>query len=435
MTYIQRLILAHGHFMESEELFSKFVEYFQKHISQSSEDQIIQFRIINIIKKWIEINWPSLNTPRMKECYNNFVNNLTIINPKLKAHLDKAVQTANQPKFQESEGPRTTPIKPKGLKSKKEGWKLSDFAPEEIARQLTYIDFEYISKIKLDEFLRTRWIKDKAPKLKEASQRVNDLSYWFAQQIVDTVHLKKRAEMITLIIKISKHLLALNSYNSLMAIYLALNFASVARLTQTWKVVDKKHFQFFQKVNKLMSPRNNFKNYRSMIATLSPPMILCQEVLLKDLLYQEEGREDYVKEGVLNMDKMDEIGRIIDQFRINQSKPYGITKLNVLYDYLKSIPVFENPEAAVDYLDRKSQEIEPSSFQFPPHMTNIQSRSMGSINTNRSVSNETKKKSQYSNPKPLSAGSMKVEKHKSIQNDDDSTSIDIKEILHELSEL
>lgn len=431
MTYIQRLILAHGHFMESEELFSKFVEYFQKHISQSSEDQIIQFRIINIFKKWIEINYSSLNTPNMKECYNNFVNNLTIINPKLKAHLDKAVQTANQPKFQDIEGPRTTPIKPKG-KSKKDGWKLSDFAPEEIARQLTYIDFEYMSKIKLDEFLRTRWIKDKAPRLKEASQRVNDLSYWIAQQIVSITQLKKRAEMITLIIKVSKHLVALNSYNSLMAIYLALNFASVARLTQTWKCVEKKHFQFFQKVNKLMSPRNNFKNYRSAIEKLSPPIILCQEVLLKDLLYQEEGREDYIKEGVLNMDKMDEIGRIIDQFRIYQSKPYGITKLNILYDYLKSIPVFENPEAAVDYLDRHSQLIEPSSFQFPSHMTSFHSKSMGAINTSRS--NESKKKTQYSNPKPSSPRSVKLEKQKSINLDDDS-SIDIKDILHESSEI
>lgn len=401
MLYIQRIILAHGQVLEPEDLFSKFVTFFERHVSQSADDQVVQFRIINIFKKWIEINWYSMNTPEMKYCFDEFVNKLEIINPKLKAHLDKAIQQAHTPLFLSEDDKKTTPIKSKRSKPKNNKWRITDFDPLEIARQLTFIDWEYCSKVKLHELLRTRWIGEKAPRLKEASQRVNDLAYWIAGQIVSIPNIKKRAEMITLFIKISKHLITLNSYNSLMAIYLAMNFASIARLTQTWKQVEKKHFVFYQKVSKLMSPRNNFKNYRNMLSTVQPPLVLCQEILLKDLLYQEEGREDYVSEGVINVEKLDEIGRLIDQFRMCQLKRYPITKLPELYDLLKDIEKSLDMDEAASKLDKQSISVEPGSLQFAPHYTaSSHTRSMGAITTKRTLSNEKRKL--YSNPRPLS---------------------------------
>lgn len=401
MVYIQRLILAHGQIIESVKLFTKFVQYFEKHVSRSSEDQVIQFRIINILKKWVEVNWPSLNTPDMRFCFAEFVNKLEIINPKLKAYLDKAIQSANIPNFYPDEEKKFPTIHPKRSRPKETGWLIKHFDHKEIARQLTYIDWEYSSKVKLSELLKTRWIGEQAPRLKEASQRVNDLAYWIAGQIVSVHNLKERVDMITLFIRIAKHLMRLNSYNSLMAIYLAMNFASVARLTQTWRQVERKYYVLYQKVSKVMSPQNNFKNYRNLLSTVQPPLVLCQEILLKDLLYQEEGREDYVAEGVINVEKLDEIGRLIDQFRLTQLKQYPIAKLPELYDLLKNIDKSLDMDEAAEKLDKQSLIVEPGSLQFSPHFTaNSYTRSMGSITTKKTNSNEKRKL--YSNPRPTS---------------------------------
>ena len=160
--------------------------------------------------------------------------------------------------------PAPAPLKPK-KRRKGEAHEMLDFEPEEIARQLTLIDWKFASEVKLKEMLRSRWIKSESPKLDAASNRVNDVAYWIANQIVTTPTQKKRVQILIHVIKIAKHLILMNSFNSLMAIYLACNFASVARLTQTWKAVPAKHFQMYQKICQLMSPKHNFKAYRTFV--------------------------------------------------------------------------------------------------------------------------------------------------------------------------
>jgi len=61
-------------------------------------------------------------------------------------------------------------------------------------------------------------------------------------------------------------------------------------------------------------------------------------VFLKDLLYQEDGKDNYVAEGVLDMSKMDQIAQTIEHLRLCQQKRFPIAKLDVLYTYLKTIP-------------------------------------------------------------------------------------------------
>jgi hypothetical protein len=69
------------------------------------------------------------------------------------------------------------PTKPK--KKKDDSYELMDFAPDEIARQLTLIDWELSSKVPLKEMLRARWIKNQAPHLESTSSRVNDVREYY----------------------------------------------------------------------------------------------------------------------------------------------------------------------------------------------------------------------------------------------------------------
>ncbi len=56
-----------------------------------------------------------------------------------------------------------------------------------------------------------------------------------------------------------------------------------------------------------MSPKNNFKNYRKFIETRQMPLVPCQEIYLKDLLYHEEGTEDFIAQGVIDTKKLDQM--------------------------------------------------------------------------------------------------------------------------------
>lgn len=409
------MLLAHEQFVDSRTLFTQFTEYFELHQSSSAPDQIIQARILNVLKRWIEMSWPEMRHNGLSGLMIKFIGSLDI---KLKAILEKAISASERQgrlDAKEGAGAGSPQTKPKKAKSKKgEEQSLLDFDSQEIAKQLTLIDYELAQNVNLNEMLKAQWVDDAAPTLFAASKRVNDLTYWLAHQVVSTVNAKKRIKMIQHIIKIAKHLLAYNSFNSFMAVYLAFNLPSTARLTNTWKGVAAKHFTLWKKMSKIMSPMNNFGAYREIIETLQPPMVICQEVLLKDLLYEEEGRPDFVGDNQLDMTKMDEVGRLIDFFRFSRSKPYPFQmKESNLEDFLKDIPSWPSAEEAAQKLDELSRVVEPSSINFPTAMTSdvaSRVRSLGNMPTSSwKKEPEPHDRPQYSNPTQSPRGGPSAE--------------------------
>lgn len=391
-------------------MFAQFTEFFSSHQSASAPDQIIQARVLNVLKRWVEVSWQRMKDLGLEPLMNTFME--SVGNSRFKSILEKAIHDAETQLLAEKSDTfiapgSPTPIKAKRAKLKKgETWSLTDFDSLEIARQLTIIDMELAQQVNLQEMLKSQWVDDGAPSLFAASKRVNDLTYWLAYQILSTKELKKRVKVITHIIKIAKHLLSLNSFNSFMAVYLAFNLASTARLTKTWTNVPARHFQVWKKLSRIMSPMQNFGAYREHVQTIQPPMIICQEVMLKDLLYEEEGRPDFVSDDVLDMTKMDSIGRIIDHFRQCRSKPYALAPMPTLKAFLKEIPSWDSPEDAANQLDELSRILEPASINFPTSMNNDPAnrvKSLGTLPTaawKRDIANEGTDRPQFSNPKP-----------------------------------
>lgn len=403
-TAIQRLVLAHEHFFDGRTMFVEFTDFFASHQSPSAADQIIQARVLNVLKRWVEMSWTRMKQVGLAPLMTTFMDSL---NSRLRSILEKAIMQSERLETGPGGGLLRTPPDSKSKKAKPpkkgEGYSLVDFDSFEVAKQLTLIDFELAEQVNLEELLKAQWVEEPgAPSLFAASKRVNDLTYWLAHQIVSTTVAKKRVKVITQIIKIAKHLLSLNSFNSFMAVYLAFNLASTARLTNTWKQVPARHFQVWKKMSRLMSPMQNFSQYRDTIQALQPPMILCQEVLLKDLLYEEEGRPDFVTDGVLDMTKMDAVGRLIDSFRQCRSKPYSFTPHATVQEFLRDIPSWDSAEEAATQLDNLSRIVEPSSINFPAGMSSDAAsrvKSLGTLPTWRRES-DVSERIQHSNPRP-----------------------------------
>lgn len=124
------------------------------------------------------------------------------------------------------------PIVPKNIFSPNLKW--DDVDEEELARQLTLIEFEYFYKIRASEFLHQSWSKTKykhrAPRILALIRRFNVVSDWVTTQIVLASKIRQRVQILTKLIGIADHLRKLQNYNTLMSFIAVFNSSSVHRL-------------------------------------------------------------------------------------------------------------------------------------------------------------------------------------------------------------
>ena len=90
---------------------------------------------------------------------------------------------------------------------KKKNDVLLDSSPEEIAKQLTLLDFKFFSSINLREFLELNWMKkDKKYSSLGMTQFIqwsNHVSYWVSSEILTRKTLKERVEVMEFMIYLS----------------------------------------------------------------------------------------------------------------------------------------------------------------------------------------------------------------------------------------
>eukprot|EP01125_Pyxidicula_operculata_P020240 TRINITY_DN7453_c0_g1_i2.p1 TRINITY_DN7453_c0_g1~~TRINITY_DN7453_c0_g1_i2.p1 ORF type:complete len:631 (-),score=132.31 TRINITY_DN7453_c0_g1_i2:71-1963(-) len=371
---IHALILAHEHFFLSLSLFKELVKFFK-----ATNDKLRQFRIVNIIKKWLDFSWKSFADPStglghetlqfMKYLSDTESPLTTFLRTTLSSQKQSSISSSSPFVERKSSSSSIPEIHNKAEDNKEEGAEdnnndddeddekptypptihlkkrkymnnettLLAFDCEEIARQLTLIDHEIFSRIDRSEMVKTRWLDEKtSPTLHHSSHRINQLAHWFAFQIMDELKPKLRIKMLEHIIKVAMYLLRLQNFNSLMAVYLALNFPSVSNQEQLWKGVKSKTISMWKRISDIMSPNENFKEYRKTIAQLDVPFIPCQEVVLKDLLYHSEVGVDS-KDGRIDINKLFAMGKTIDEFRRCQEKSFPFLPFDKLSQLLKSI--------------------------------------------------------------------------------------------------
>jgi len=134
--------------------------------------------------------------------------------------------------------------------------------------------------------------------------------------------------------------LELQNFNGALVAYLALSNHYVEKAYQGFRRdVSKRAIKEFDELMAAMAHKNNFGEYRSAIKQIPPGQFIpcygtptvamdclgvgadgimsCAEVHLKDLLYFTEGNRDFIDESktVLNLAKMDGMGKIISVFR------------------------------------------------------------------------------------------------------------------------
>eukprot|EP01127_Copromyxa_protea_P011529 TRINITY_DN2902_c0_g1_i1.p1 TRINITY_DN2902_c0_g1~~TRINITY_DN2902_c0_g1_i1.p1 ORF type:complete len:454 (+),score=74.95 TRINITY_DN2902_c0_g1_i1:66-1427(+) len=327
---IHALILAHGHFIRSDRMLQAFVNEYK-----TLTDDASRLRVLNFIKKWVDFQRSNFETADMKRVLDDWISYLEREKSPLLLFVNSLMTTKNyEPEDDDSEDT------PSVIKKKKNGdlSPLVCYDPREIARQITLIDFEYLKSIDKEEMLKNRWLETKtSPTLARNSERGNNLAHWLVQEFL-LAKTRHKTKYLAQFLRICEHLLELQNFQSLMSIYLGLNLPCMSHFIPIWKALPSKSAAIWKKMNSILDYRQNFAPYREYTKGLSLPMIPCQEIILKDLLYHNEGTQDFVEGEIIDVQKLDVMGKMIDDFRKTQERPPRFEKFPELYDALYNIP-------------------------------------------------------------------------------------------------
>jgi len=244
----------------------------------------------------------------------------------------------------------------------KDRLQLPDMHPQEIARQMTLMEYDLFSHIKPWEYLswNTKQKQTKSANILAMINMFNMMNWWVQKEVINSGDLpKQRAATMGKFLEICECLLELQNYNGFMEILSGLNSSAVFRLKLSWECLPSRQIELFQKLNKFTD--NNFKTLRQAYHSLEPPCIPYLGMYLTDLTFINDGIPLYLQDsGLINFDKCRKVSGSVQELMQYQQTPYCLTPVEEIQAYLvKQIRYFEEAE----HIDREfynlSLQLEP----------------------------------------------------------------------------
>ena len=230
-----------------------------------------------------------------------------------------------------------TPI-PRTLLTKVQWHQFMDIPEEEIARELTRIDWIMYCSIRPRDLIRHVSLasdqKEKCKSLEHFNRMIhqfNHLAFWVANVILLRDKPKHRARVLEKFMSIAWKLRYLNNYNSLGAVISGINSIAVHRLTQTRELIPAPAQKQFMRLEILMGSQKSHSAYRLAWTNTPTQRIPFLPLHLRDLVLAEQGNRTYVAgaEGErINWKKFEIMGEVIIGIRKSQEVPYPTINKN-----------------------------------------------------------------------------------------------------------
>lgn len=243
--------------------------------------------------------------------------------------------------------------------------------PDDFAKQITLMDIPVFKAIKPEELSCCGWNKknklELSPNVVAMTRRFNHVSFWAVKEILDATFTKRRADVLSLFIRVAKKLLDMNNFHSSKAILSGLQSAAVYRLEQTWMMINRKDKLTFDKLDSTFSVTENKLKLRTLLDEAKLPCIPYLGLYLTDLTYLDTV---HPTTGGLDKDrnqKMNNIIRVIAEFQ--QSDYDDLEEVPYIMNYLNSVNYFEELQKFMEDRNYKlSLEIEPDKDSKSNHM-------------------------------------------------------------------
>jgi len=272
--------------------------------------------------------------------------------------------------------------------------------PQDFASSITLLDMPVFEAIQPDELTSCAWsTKDKlvkAPNIVQFTRRFNQVNFWVQTTILNTQTIQRRAEILSLFIKVAKHLYYLNNLHSVMAIISALQSAPIFRLAKTWSLIARKDRQTYEKISDLFSENDNRSSLRTYMDNVKLPCIPYLGLYLSDIIYIDIAHPySGGMESSARKTKMNNTLRIISE--LQQSK-YDFPVMEHIQSYLHSVRYIEELQKFLeDDNYRLSLQIEPSESQMQ--------KSRDDLSLDKSLASDSKIILEVNTPGSSGAGS------------------------------
>eukprot|EP01126_Amoeba_proteus_P045868 TRINITY_DN5157_c0_g1_i2.p1 TRINITY_DN5157_c0_g1~~TRINITY_DN5157_c0_g1_i2.p1 ORF type:complete len:379 (-),score=58.26 TRINITY_DN5157_c0_g1_i2:119-1255(-) len=231
-----------------------------------------------------------------------------------------------------------------------------DIHPIEMARQMTIIDSEMFRKIQIQEWLSKGWTKGTSENIIRFINRFNHFSNFVSFMVCIPSSIEVRTIVIEYFLCVAMAALELNNFNAIMEIVSGLTSAPVARLLQTWDVLDREGFKRFEDIKDLVSFSNNFRHLRQIMASVLGECIPYIAVFLSDLIYIEDGNSDYTENGMINFEKHEMLAQHVQEVEKYGMHRYKLIPVAEIVDYLRDLPVIGEDEIYQESLARECRE-------------------------------------------------------------------------------
>ncbi|KAJ3441705.1 ras guanine nucleotide exchange factor a [Anaeramoeba flamelloides] len=349
-------IMTYPSFMKPTHLLSKLKERYNVPIKLKAKYQNekdwknfrdqIQIKVISVLNGWIKNGWIDIDKKLLIRII-DFINT-TISKDKEKSgekllKLINDMQTEkNNEKDQnkrmildEKEKPPDAII-PKKLFNP--NFTLINVPEEEFARQMTILIFDIYRKIKPSELITESWkpkkIKSKSPNIIAMIQKFNEYSNYIATLIVKPEKVKTRAKMFSRFLRIGKHLLEMNNYDSLMATLAAYTHSAVKRLKVTMKEVPKGVYKTLIEFKSILKRDKGFQGYRKMLNSIEPPIVPYLGVFLTDITVISNSSSDKI-DGLINFNKRKLLYNVVWKLQQFQKTPFNFYPIHQIQILLR----------------------------------------------------------------------------------------------------
>lgn len=206
-------------------------------------------------------------------------------------------------------------------------------AAEEVAEEMTRIDWIMFSSIRIRDFVRHVGLsadeRARCRSLRNVDRTIahfNHVAKWVANMILLREKPKHRAQTLEKFMQVAARLRQMNNYNGLAAVLAGINGSAIHRLAQTRALVPPEVHKSFARLVILMGTQKSHFAYRLAWENSPLPRIPFIPLHRRDLISAEEGSKTLVgPEGDrrINWKKFEVLGEVLLPIMKSQGVPYG----------------------------------------------------------------------------------------------------------------
>lgn len=392
-TFNTAMLLTYQSFTTPQELFQELVARYNMRSPEGltteelavwtdKKQKLVCLRVSNILRKWLDEFWyEDCSSKAIKILLSSMLafaeclerdnspghEKITSLIEDMLTSQDGSVYGRRKLMMQNSQAPPPHSILPRNLKK----MKIMDVDPLELARQLTVREFKIYEKIKPIECLNRRQrkavVSRNSPTSAEEKRYIDmfihnstELTNWVGSVILKYADVKKRANAIKYFVTVAEHCRQCNNFSSMMAIISALYSATIHRMKRTWAAINSRTHDTLDNMNKIMNSTRNFRDYRDVLRSVTPPAIPFFGVYLSDLTLVEDGNPDNLQDNakIINFSKRlksAEIIRDIVQYQLHGYNYTAVPAVQVLLDqgFAKAPPLDAQYETSLSLEPRE----------------------------------------------------------------------------------